>query len=61
MRFQKGFLVYVTFPRYSGFGTKLSPIFGFAKYSKYKTNFTFSQLPKSVVVAVGGSVFRFTG
>jgi hypothetical protein len=42
---------------YSGFGTKLSPFFGFAKYSKYKNNFPLSQLPKSVVVAVGISSF----
>ena len=42
---------------YSGFGTKLSPFFGFAKSFKYKTNFPLSQLPKSVVVAVGGCYF----
>ncbi|WP_211516867.1 hypothetical protein, partial [Flavobacterium succinicans] len=41
-----------TFWHYSGFGTKLSPIFGFAKSSKYKTIFPLSQMPKSVVVAV---------
>jgi hypothetical protein len=42
---------------YSGFGTKLSPIFGFAKTPKYKPNFPLSQLPKSIVVAVGNSYF----
>jgi len=41
-----------TFWHYSGFGTKLSPFFGFAKYSKYKTKCPLSQMPKSVVVAV---------
>jgi hypothetical protein len=46
-----------TFSRYSGFGTKLSPIFGFAKSSKYKTNFPLSQLPKSVVACVGERLF----
>ncbi|WP_147298282.1 hypothetical protein [Flavobacterium aquicola] len=44
----------LTFWYYSGFGTKLSPFFGFAKSSKYKTIFPLSQLPKSVVVAVTG-------
>ncbi|WP_170141512.1 hypothetical protein, partial [Flavobacterium aquicola] len=46
----------VTFWHYSGFGTKLSPFFGFAKSSKYKTIFPLSLLPKSVVVAVMRSV-----
>jgi hypothetical protein len=41
---------------YSGFGTKLSQFFGFAKSSKYKTIFPLNPMPKSVVVAVGGSV-----
>lgn len=45
---------------YSGFGTKLSPIFGIAKSSKYKPIFPLSPMPKSVVVAVGGSVFLFS-
>jgi hypothetical protein len=42
----------VTFWYYSGFGTKLIPLFGFAKTSKNKTIFPLSLLPKSVVVAV---------
>ena len=42
---------------YSGFGTKLSLFFGFAKSSKYKTIFPLSLMPKSVVVAVMPSVF----
>jgi len=49
----------VTFWYYSGFGTKLSPFFGFAKSFKYKTIFPLSQLPKFVVVAVGSSLFYF--
>jgi hypothetical protein len=47
----------ITSRYYSGFGTKLCPIFGFAKFSKYKTIFPLSQLPKSVVVAVTGSQY----
>ncbi|MES2852210.1 MAG: hypothetical protein V4698_04800, partial [Bacteroidota bacterium] len=51
---------------YSGFGTKLSPFFGFAtraianrrsKSFKYKTSSPLSQLPKSVVVAVVRSYY----
>jgi len=41
-----------TFWYYSGFGTKLSPIFGFAKSSQIQNHYSLSQLPKSVVVAV---------
>jgi len=41
----------------AGLGLKLSPFFGFAKTFKYKTNFPLSLLPKSVVVAVSGSLF----
>ncbi|MET3012894.1 hypothetical protein, partial [Flavobacterium psychrophilum] len=41
-------------PRYKQFGTKLSPIFGFAKSSKYKTNFKLSLIPKLLVACVGG-------
>ena len=37
---------------YSGFGTKLSPLFGFAKSSKYKTNFILSLIPKLLVACV---------
>jgi len=47
----------LTFWHYSGFGIKLSLFFGFAKSSKYKTNFPLSPMPKSVVVAVMRSVF----
>ncbi|MBA4276019.1 MAG: hypothetical protein C0430_04580 [Flavobacterium sp.] len=47
----------LTFWYYSGFGTKLNLFFGFAKSFKYKTIFQLSQLPKSVVVAVTGSLF----
>jgi len=43
-----------TFPRYKQFGTKLSPLFGFAKSSKYKTNFKLSQIPKLLVACVSG-------
>jgi len=46
-----------TFWYYSGFGTKLNPFFGFAKYSKYTTNFPLSQLPKSVVAVVVLALF----
>jgi hypothetical protein len=46
-----------TSPRYKQFGTKLSPIFGFAKSSKYKPIFPLSQMPKLLVACVGGSVF----
>jgi hypothetical protein len=54
---KRGFFNSLTFWHYSGFGVKLSPIFGFAKYPKYKTNFQLSKMPKSVVVAVMRSVF----
>ena len=50
-------ILHLTFPRYSGFGTKLSPFFGFAKSSKDKTNFPLSQLPSLLVACVGKSVF----
>ena len=55
---QKCFLIFsfLTFPRYKQFGTKLSPIFGFAKSSKYKPIFPLSLLPKLLVACVGGSV-----
>jgi len=43
----------LTFPRYTQFGTKLSPLFGFAKSSKYKTNFKLSLIPKLLVACVG--------
>ena len=42
---------------YSGFGTKLSPFFGFAKSSKYKTIFKLSQIPKLLVACVTGGFF----
>ena len=42
----------LTSPRYKQFGTKLSPLFGFAKSSKYKTNFKFSLIPKLLVACV---------
>jgi hypothetical protein len=48
-------LLCITFSRYSGFGTKLSLIFGFARSSKYKPIFPLSQLPKSVVACVSRS------
>lgn len=48
----KGISVSLTSWYYSGFGTKLSPVFGLAKSSKYKTISQLSQMPKSVVVAV---------
>ncbi|WP_219634175.1 hypothetical protein, partial [Flavobacterium salmonis] len=35
----------LTFSRYKQFGIKLSPIFGFAKSSKYKTIFPLNQMP----------------
>jgi hypothetical protein len=56
----------LTFWDYSGFGTKLRPVFGFvtraianrrSKSSKYKTNFPLSQLPKSIVVDVSCSTY----
>ncbi len=42
----------LTFPRYKQFGTKLSPIFGFAKSSRYKTIFKLSLMPKLLVACV---------
>ncbi|WP_348825743.1 hypothetical protein, partial [Flavobacterium aestuarii] len=56
---KKRFFHSLTCCYYSGFGTKLSPFFGFAKSFKYKTIFPLNQLPKSVVVAVSGSRFGF--
>jgi hypothetical protein len=47
----------ITFSRYKKFGTKLSPLFGFAKSSKYKTNFKLSLIPKLLVACVGGWTF----
>jgi hypothetical protein len=47
----------LTFPRYKQFGTKLSPTFGFAKSSKYKTNFQLSLIPKLLVACVSDSFF----
>jgi len=44
-----------TFWYYSGFGTKLSPIFGFAKSFKYKTIFQIKPKPKSYETAVAGN------
>ena len=49
---KKRFFHSLTFPRYTQFGTKLSPLFGFAKSSKYKTNFKSSLLPKLLVACV---------
>jgi hypothetical protein len=46
-----------TSPRYKQFGTKLSPLFGFAKSSKYKPIFPLSQIPKLLVACVSGSAF----
>ena len=48
-----------TFPRYKQFGTKLNPIFGFAKSSKYKTNFKLSLIPKLLVACVSGCRFMY--
>ena len=47
----------MTFPRYTQFGTKLSPLFGFAKSSKYKTKFKLSLIPKLLVACVTGGLF----
>src|SRR5690606_38083726 len=47
----------ITFPRYTQFGTKLSPLFGLAKSSKCKTNFKLSLIPKLLVACVSGSLF----
>ena len=55
------------FYRLARYGTKLSPIFGFAnraianrrsKSSKYKTIFPLSLLPKSVILVVSKRFFR---
>ena len=45
--------------RYTQFGTKLSPLFGFAKSSKYKTNFKLCSIPKSLLACVTGNYFVF--
>ena len=42
----------ITFPRYKQFGTKLSPIFGFAKSSKCKPIFPLSLMPNLLVACV---------
>lgn len=47
----------ITSPRYKQFGTKLSPIFGFAKSSKYKPIFPLSLIPKLLVACVIASFF----
>jgi hypothetical protein len=53
-----GFLALLpTSPRYKQFGTKLSPLFGFAKSSKYKSIFQLSLIPKLLVACVGGWLF----
>ncbi len=49
----------LTFPRYKQFGTKLSPLFGLAKSSKYKTNFKLSQIPKLLVACVSRCFFIY--
>jgi hypothetical protein len=48
-----------SFSRYKQFGTKLSPLFGFAKSSKYKTNFKLSQIPKLLVACVDSWFYFF--
>ena len=47
----------LTFSRYKQFGIKLSPLFGFAKSSKYKLIFPLSQIPKLLVACVTGGLF----
>ncbi len=49
---EKRLLDSLTFSRYKQFGIKLSRIFGFAKSSKYKTNFNLSLKPKLLVACV---------
>ena len=42
----------ITFSRYKQFGSKLNPIFGFAKSFKYKPIFPLSRIPKLLVACV---------
>jgi len=47
------------FSRYKQFGAKPALSFGFAKSSKYKTNFKLSLIPKLLVACVSRRIFIY--